>query len=70
MRDTDYNPHHPRIGGGAGADGLVLKKLVNIIPMCSDNVNCESDKPFSTESRTSSTEGLDVVARSHLQNLV
>jgi len=38
--------------------------------MCSDNVNCESDKPFSTESRITSTERLDVVARSHLQTLV
>ena len=69
MRDTDYNPHHPGIGSDASTDCLVLKKLVDVNPMCGDNLNCESDKPFSTESRTTSTEGLDVVARTHSQNL-
>ena len=48
MRDTDYNPHHPCVGGDAGTDCLVLKKSMNVNQMCGDNLNRESDKPFST----------------------
>lgn len=70
MHDTDDNPHHPCVGRDARVHRLVLKKMVNANPMRSDNVKCESDKPFSTEGGTTSIKRLDVVARSHLQNLV
>ena len=69
MDDTGDNPHHPGICGDAGSDCLVLKKSMNINPICGNNLNCESDKPFSTESRTTSIEGFDNMVRVHLQNL-
>ena len=37
VHDTDDNPHHPCVGGDARVHRLVLKKMVNVNPMCSDN---------------------------------